>query len=35
MCAEHASDLILPQISPPAQVALYEVERFLALLAVR
>jgi acetyl esterase/lipase len=29
---EHAFDLILPQISPPAQAALYEVERFLALL---
>jgi acetyl esterase/lipase len=32
---EHAFDLILPQISPPAQAALYEAERFLALLAVR
>lgn len=30
---EHAFDLILPAISPPAQVALYDVERFLALLA--
>jgi len=30
---EHAFDLILPQISPPAQAALYEVDRFLALLA--
>ncbi len=29
---EHAFDLILPHISPPAQAALYEVERFLALL---
>ncbi len=29
---EHAFDLILPQLSPPAQAALYEVERFLALL---
>jgi hypothetical protein len=32
---EHAFDLILPQISPPAQAALYETERFLALLAAR
>ncbi|MGC9349187.1 MAG: alpha/beta hydrolase, partial [Anaerolineae bacterium] len=30
---EHAFDLIALQISPPAQVALYDVERFLALLA--
>jgi acetyl esterase/lipase len=30
---DHAFDLILPQISPPAQAALYETERFLALLA--
>jgi acetyl esterase/lipase len=30
---EHAFDLILPQISLPAQAALYETERFLALLA--
>ncbi|MCL5256941.1 MAG: alpha/beta hydrolase fold domain-containing protein, partial [Chloroflexi bacterium] len=29
---EHAFDLILPKISPPAQAALYEVERFLALM---
>ncbi len=29
---EHAFDLILPQISPPAQAALYETERFLAIL---
>lgn len=28
----HAFDLILPQISPPAQSALYDVDRFLALL---
>ena len=25
-------DLVLPQISPPAQSALYDVDRFLALL---
>jgi acetyl esterase/lipase len=30
---EHMFDLILPQISPPAQSALYDVDRFLALLA--
>lgn len=30
---DHAFDLILPQISPPAQAALYETERFLALLS--
>lgn len=29
---EHAFDLILPEISPVAQAALYEVERFLALV---
>lgn len=29
----HAFDLILPQISPPAQASLYEVERFLALIS--
>jgi acetyl esterase/lipase len=29
---EHAFDLLLPQVSPPAQAALYEVERFLALM---
>jgi acetyl esterase/lipase len=28
----HAFDLLLPQISPPAQAALYDVDRFLALL---
>ncbi len=28
----HAFDLILPQISPPAQAALYYLERFLALM---
>ena len=30
---EHAFDIILPRISPVAQSAIYEVERFLALLA--
>jgi acetyl esterase/lipase len=30
----HAFDLALPQISPPAQAALFDVERFLALMAV-
>ena len=30
---QHAFDLVLPQVSPPAQAALYEVERFLALVA--
>jgi acetyl esterase/lipase len=29
---EHAFDLAFLQISPPAQAALYDVERFLALL---
>ena len=29
----HAFDLLLPQISPPAQAALYDLERFLALMA--
>jgi acetyl esterase/lipase len=29
---EHAFDLLLPQISPAAQSALYDVDRFLALL---
>jgi acetyl esterase/lipase len=29
---EHGFDLLLPQISPPAQSALYDVDRFLALL---
>jgi len=29
----HAFDLLLPQISPPAQSALYDVDRFLAILA--
>lgn len=30
--SEHAFDLLLPQISPPAQSALYDVDRFLAVL---
>jgi acetyl esterase/lipase len=29
---EHGFDLLLPQMSPPAQSALYDVDRFLALL---
>jgi len=29
---EHIFDLVLPQLSPPAQSALYDVDRFLALL---
>jgi acetyl esterase/lipase len=29
---EHAFDLVLPQVSPVAQAAVYDVERFLALL---
>jgi acetyl esterase/lipase len=29
---DHVFDLVLPQISPPAQSALYDVDRFLALL---
>jgi acetyl esterase/lipase len=29
---EHAFDLLFPQISPPAQSSLYDVDRFLALL---
>lgn len=32
---EHAFDLILPTVSPAAQASWYEVERFLALLAVK
>jgi acetyl esterase/lipase len=31
--ADHGFDLILPQASPPAQITLYAVERFMALLA--
>lgn len=30
---EHTFDQFLPEISPPAQVALYDLERFLALVA--
>jgi acetyl esterase/lipase len=30
---EHTFDQFLPELSPPAQVALYDLERFLALLA--
>jgi acetyl esterase/lipase len=29
---DHAFDLVLPQINPAAQSALYDVDRFLALL---
>ena len=29
---EHIFDLLLPQVSPPAQSALYDVDRFLALM---
>jgi acetyl esterase/lipase len=29
---DHAFDLILPQVNPAAQSALYDVDRFLALL---
>ena len=29
---EHAFDLILPKVSPPAHVAMYYLERFLALM---
>jgi acetyl esterase/lipase len=29
---EHAFDLLLPRTSPPAQAALYDLERFLALM---
>ncbi|MFC2025583.1 alpha/beta hydrolase fold domain-containing protein [Chloroflexota bacterium] len=29
---DHVFDLLLPQISPPAQSALYDVDRFLALM---
>jgi acetyl esterase/lipase len=31
--AEHAFDLLLPQVNPAAQSALYDVDRFLALLS--
>lgn len=30
--SDHAFDLLLPQVSPPTQSALYDVDRFLALL---
>ncbi|HSN75432.1 MAG TPA: alpha/beta hydrolase [Anaerolineae bacterium] len=30
--ADHAFDLVLPQVSPAAQAAVYDVERFLALM---
>jgi acetyl esterase/lipase len=30
---DHAFDLVLPRLSLPAQVALYEIERFLLLAA--
>jgi acetyl esterase/lipase len=30
--SEHMFDFMFPQISPPAQSALYDVDRFLALL---
>lgn len=30
---DHAFDLVLPQVSPAAQAAVYDVERFLALLS--
>jgi len=30
---DHAYDMLLPQFSPPAQSALYDVDRFLALLS--
>ena len=29
----HGFDLILPRVSPAAQAALYDLERFLALMA--
>lgn len=32
---DHIFDLILPQVSPPAQSALYDADRFLALLLNR
>jgi len=30
---DHAFDLVLPQVSPAAQAAVYDVERFLALMS--
>jgi acetyl esterase/lipase len=32
---QHAFDLLLPQINPAAQSAMYDVDRFLALLLNR
>ena len=32
---EHGFDLLLPQVNPPAQSALYDVDRFLALMVNR
>jgi acetyl esterase/lipase len=29
---DHAFDLVLPQVSPAAQAAVHDVERFLALM---
>ena len=31
---DHAFDLVLPKISPPAHTSYHDVERFLALMAV-
>jgi acetyl esterase/lipase len=31
--SDHAFDLILPKVSPSAHTAMYDVERFLALIA--
>ena len=31
-CTNHAFDLVLPRLSPVSQSALYEVERFLAMI---
>jgi acetyl esterase/lipase len=31
--ADHAFDLVLPQVSPAAQSAVYDVERFLGLMS--
>ena len=30
---DHGFDLMLPEVSPTAQSALYDIERFLALMA--
>ena len=30
---DHAFDLFLPEVSPTAQTAMYDVDRFLALMA--